>query len=442
MNRPLRIALFVGAFPVPSETFILRQITGLLDLGHDVDLYADTRGDMAGGVHPEVERYRLLERTTFMDLPPECAPWELPAWPEEGETWLPGASQPIPNRERLLRAESVKARCRERTPALTEQVLSEAHYGYRARSLSALYRLDRLSALRRGYDVLHAHFGPVGECFRFARQLWKAPLVVSFHGYDFSTVPRREGRDCYARLFGEADVIMVNSDYTRGEVQKLGGPETKLRKLPMGLDPGAFEFKERRVAGPVRLITVARLVEIKGHEFCLRAVAEARRRHPELRYDIVGDGPQRKKLEALTDELKLRDVVTFHGMQNGAALKPLLGAAHLFVLCSVSIEGDQEGQGLALLEAQACGLPVIATRHGALPEGMVEGKSGWLVPERDGSALAGQIGFALDHAGDWPAMGRVGRRFVGERFDLRALNRQLVSHYEAAIAGFAAGGTN
>jgi colanic acid/amylovoran biosynthesis glycosyltransferase len=123
-------------------------------------------------------------------------------------------------------------------------------------------------------------------------------------------------------------------------------------------------------------------------------------------------------------------------------LKPLLDAAHLFTLCSVSVEGDREGQGLALLEAQACGLPVIATRHGALPEGMVDGQSGWLVPERDVSALAGRIGFALDHADEWPAMGRAGRRFVEERFDIRELNRQLVSHYEAAMAGYVVGGTN
>jgi colanic acid/amylovoran biosynthesis glycosyltransferase len=438
MNRPLRIATFVGAFPVPSETFILRQITGLLDLGHEVDLYADARVDSAGPTQPEVERYRLLERTTFMDLPPECAPWELPAWPEDDETWVPGASEPIPNRERLARAECVKVRCHERAPALTEQVLNEADYGYRARSLSALHRLDRLCSIDRRYHVLHAHFGPVGESFRFARELWKAPLVVSFHGYDFSTVPRREGRDCYARLFEAADLITVNSDFTRGEVHKLGCPEAKLRKLPMGLDPGAFEFKERRASGPVRLITVARLVEIKGHEFCLRAVAEARRNQPELHYDIVGDGPQRKKLEALTDELMLRDIVTFHGTQTGPALKSLLDAAHLLMLCSVNVEGDQEGQGLALLEAQACGLPVIATRHGALPEGVLDDKSGWLVPERDVPALAGRIGFALDHAGEWPAMGIAGRRFAEERFDIRELNRQLVSHYDEAVAGYSA----
>jgi colanic acid/amylovoran/stewartan biosynthesis glycosyltransferase WcaL/AmsK/CpsK len=433
MNHPLRIAMFVGSFPEPSETFILRQIGGLLDLGHEVDIYADTRSDLSVPLQPEVTRYRLLERTTFMDMPPECAPWELPAWPEDKDTWVPGASEPIPNRERLARAKAMKARCRERAPELTEQVLNEEHYGYRARSLSALYRLDRLSGLNRQYDVLHAHFGPVGESYRFARELWKAPLVVSFHGYDFSTVPRKEGRDCYARLFAAADLVTVNSDYTFGEVEKLGCRAAKLRKLPVGLNPSEFVFKERTFSQPVRLVTVARLVEIKGHEFCLRAMAEVRRSHPHLRYDVIGDGPLRKKLEVLTDELGLRDVVAFRGTKTGSELKALLEAAHLFLLCSVRVGGDREGQGLALQEAQACGLPVIATRHGAFLEGLLEGESGLLVPERDVRALGESLKVLLGHPERWPAMGRAGRRFVETRFDIRELNQQLQALYESAI---------
>ena len=77
MNRPLRIAIFVGSFPVVSETFILHQITGLLDRGHEVDIYADTRAEPSSVVQAEVERYQLLDRTIFMDMPPEAAPWEF-----------------------------------------------------------------------------------------------------------------------------------------------------------------------------------------------------------------------------------------------------------------------------------------------------------------------------------------------------------------------------
>src|SRR5260370_39293663 len=97
MKRPLRIAFFVGSFPVVSETFILRQITGLLDLGHEVDIYADVRAEPGTPVQPEVEEYRLLGRTTFMDMPPDVAPWEMPVWPPTGKTWPPGAETAVPN---------------------------------------------------------------------------------------------------------------------------------------------------------------------------------------------------------------------------------------------------------------------------------------------------------------------------------------------------------
>lgn len=431
MPAPLRIAMFVGTFPVPSETFILRQIAGLLDRGHAVDVYAELRGDPSAPVQPEVARYGLMDRTTFLDLPPECSPWEMPAWPEDGETWVPGATAALPNRERLARAEPVKARCHARCPALATEVLDESNYGYRARSLSALYRLDRLSAIDRRYDVLHAHFGPVGEAFRFTRALWKAPLLVTFHGYDFCTVPRREGADCYQRLFATADRVTVNSAYTRGCVERLGCPPAKLRHLPMGLDPADFTFRERQPAAPIRLLTVARLVEIKGHEFCLRALAELRQREPGLavHYDIVGDGPLRSPLEQLTATLGLSASVTFHGTLAGQAIRSLMDTAHVGLLCSVSVAGDQEGQGLALLEAQACGLPVIATRHGALPEGLLDGQSGWLVPERDPIALAQAVRQAIRQAGDWPAMGRTGRRFVESRFTQGPLTDRLIGLY-------------
>jgi colanic acid/amylovoran biosynthesis glycosyltransferase len=437
MNKPLRIAIFVGEFPVVSETFILRQITGLLDLGHEVDIYADTRGG-ATILHAEVEKYRLLERTTFMDMPAECAPWELSAWPLAGETWVPGDTEPIRNWRRFADALPALRRCLERAPALTENAMSTEESGHRARSLSALYRLDRLSARLGGYDALHAHFGPVGESFRFARELWGAPLLVSFHGYDFTTLPRQRGAEMYRKLFATADVVTGNSGFTRGRVEALGCPASKWHLLPVGLDLAAFPYRERtrQANEPVRLLTVARLTEIKGHEFALHAFAMTRARHPEIRYDIVGDGPLRKQLEVLVAELGLQGAVTLHGAREGAFVRELLRNAHLAVLASVSIEGDAEGQGLFLQEAQACGLPVLATQHGALPEGMLPGQSGFLVPERDVEALAHQLKFLVTHPGTWPEMGRCGRAFVEKRYDIHRLNERLVQLYCEAMAAF------
>src|SRR5580765_2410820 len=138
MSQPLRIAMFVGSFPVVSETFILRQITGLMDLGHEVDIYADTRAEPGAAAQPEVAAYRLLERTTYMDMPAESAPWELPAWPIMGRTWLPGTEKSTLNLLRLSRAFPKWLRSFVKAPRLATQALKKSEYGFRATSLSAL----------------------------------------------------------------------------------------------------------------------------------------------------------------------------------------------------------------------------------------------------------------------------------------------------------------
>jgi colanic acid/amylovoran biosynthesis glycosyltransferase len=155
-----------------------------------------------------------------------------------------------------------------------------------------------------------------------------------------------------------------------------------------------------------------------------------------VRYDIVGDGPLRDKLAALIGELGLADAVTLHGARDSAFVVQLMAKAHLAVLASVSIEGDAEGQGLFLQEAQACGLPVVATHHGALPEGMAPGKSGFLLPERDPAALAERLAFLVVHPETWVPMGRCGRAFAESRYDIRKLNERLVALYRETISNF------
>src|SRR5436853_2976298 len=146
MTRPLRIALFIGRFPVVSETFILRQVASLLDLGHEVDVYSDSGGEAGGPAHPEVASYRLLERTTYMNMPPETFPYEMPVWPITGETWPPGSATSVPNVKRVARALPAFLRCLARAPRLTLRALKQSEYGYSAASRSALNRPGALAA--------------------------------------------------------------------------------------------------------------------------------------------------------------------------------------------------------------------------------------------------------------------------------------------------------
>src|SRR3954454_8809358 len=114
----MRIAVVVRSFPTISETFILRQMTGLLDRGHDVQVFAMER-DESPQVHPAVARYRLLDRTRFVDAPPASVYWEQPVWPLRGKTWLPGEAKPLRNATRAIRALSAVARCAVRSPSCT-----------------------------------------------------------------------------------------------------------------------------------------------------------------------------------------------------------------------------------------------------------------------------------------------------------------------------------
>jgi colanic acid/amylovoran biosynthesis glycosyltransferase len=439
MSESLRIAMFVGCFPVVSETFILRQITGLIDLGHHVDIFADACADTVAPVHPEIANYRLLERATFMDMPPETAPWEMPVWPITGKTWTPGATTPIPNWRRVVSALPRWLQCASRSPRLSMEVLQTSKYGFRASSLSTLYRAAKLCAINRRYDVVHAHFGPVGNNFRFARALWRAPFIVTFHGYDFCVVPREEGPDVYRHLFEMADAVTVNCEYTGQQVARLGCPSERIHRLHVGVDVSQFAFGHRmRTPGePVQLISVGRLVEKKGIEYGIRAIAQVIRKYPELRYDVIGDGPLRASLEKLVQELGLNGKVVLHGAQDSDFVRQRMAEAHVFVLTSVTaLNGDQEGTPVSLMEAQAAGLPVLSTRHSGIPEVVLDGESGFLLPEHNVDALAAKLEILIENPELCARMGVRGRQHVKEHFDLRRLNRDLVDIYQRARVAY------
>jgi colanic acid/amylovoran biosynthesis glycosyltransferase len=435
----LRIAFFLEAFPVVSETFILRQITGLLDLGHEVEIFANSQAETDTPPHPEMATHHLLERTIYIDAPPESSVWEMPIWPLWGRTWAPGSSRGTLNFVRMVRALPKMASCLTTTPRLAWQTLDAGEYGYQAASLSALYRLATVKSAGRRFDVLHAHFGPVANSFRFARAFCAAPLVVTFHGYDFSAVPRAEGTGVYESLFGVADAVTVNSDYTRQQVIALGCAPDRIHKLHVGVDVGQFPYQDRArgPAEPVRLLTVARLVEKKGIEYALQAVARLRQGHSNLQYGIVGDGPLLPALRELAAQLGLQQVTVFHGAKDSRFVQQRIAEADLFLLPSVTAaDGDQEGTPVSLMEAQAAGLPVLATIHSGIPEVVLDGASGFLLPERDVAGLADRLCYLIEHPEVRRKMGVRGRQHIEEQFDLPKLNRDLVALYRQTISRF------
>jgi colanic acid/amylovoran biosynthesis glycosyltransferase len=427
----MRVAVIVNEFPAVSETFLLRHITGLIDAGHDVDIYAAARrpGDC---VHREVAAYRLMERTRFVDIPRAAGYWEMPVRPLTGRTWDPEGTGSTPNAVRLLHGAPAIGRCLARSPRLAVEVLDSRRYGHQAESLSAIYRLDALSRARGDYDVVHAHYGPIGDAYRFARRLWSAPYVVQFHGYDVCRWPREQGGDAYKRLFATADAVAVNSRYAADRLERLGCPASKLHVLAYGVDTSAWSHAApaRRQDRAPRLLTVARLVEKKGLEYSIRAVARLASTQPGLVYDVIGEGPLREPLQRLIDDLEIGDTVRLHGAREAEYVRRHMEQADIFVLASVVAgDGDEEGTPVSLLEAQAARVPVVATRHAGIPEIVRDGQTALLVGERDADALAD----ALERLADDPALrarlGAAGRAHVELRHDIESSTRQVLDLY-------------
>jgi colanic acid/amylovoran biosynthesis glycosyltransferase len=440
VHRALRVAAFVPSFPELSETFILRQIVGLLERGHDVRIFAHEAG-APGPQHADVERRELMRRTRVLAV-------DAPAARQGGGRAAPGAF----------------LRCL--TPGMAR---ASGGWGALVRTLGTL----------RGevpFDVVHCHYGVAGLRYGVAARLWRAPLVVSFYGYDASQYPRERGERVYEPVFAAAQRVTSLSAHMDDRLRALGCPSEKLRRVPLAVDAsdddasrasshetdaiprlaslarndkgaalarndkGAALTRNDDARREVRLLTVARLVEKKGIDVALRALAEMRDERPAVRYDVIGDGPLRAELEALAVSLGIADRVRFRGPLPSDVVHEAMRDADLFVLPSLTAStGDEEGTPTVLIEAAHAGLPVLATRHAGIPDIVADGESGVLVAENDPSALADGLRAMLTTRERWPAMGDAGRRLVIERGHLtpdvaerlEALYFELLAEQEA-----------
>ncbi|WP_299410513.1 glycosyltransferase [Acaryochloris sp. IP29b_bin.148] len=410
----MKIAFLVGEFPAISETFILSQITALIDCGHQVSIYAQ-RPSKDVKMHKDFDKYQLQDCTFY----------------------YPTLSKNIV--KRYIYAFSQSASFFWQRPLLILKALNIFKYGREAASLRILYRAIPFLHRNHHYDVIHCHHGHVGIIGAALREMGavKGTLVTTFHGYDVNVIPMLRGREIYTHLFQMSDRFTANSKFTISKLIELGCPVGKIDCLPVGLDISLYNFQHRVLPlaeQPIRVMTVARLVEKKGIEYSIRAIAKVISEVPNIKYYIVGEGPLLGQLEDLIVELNIQNYVYLLGRKTKEEVQELYAQSHLFVLSSVTAKNfDREGQGLVLIEAQAMGLPVVATLHNGFPDSVVDGKSAFLVPERDVDALAERILFLLKHSERWPAMGQQGRDYVAEKFDIRNLNQRLVDIYQSCL---------
>jgi glycosyltransferase involved in cell wall biosynthesis len=305
-----------------------------------------------------------------------------------------------------------------------------------------------LTSLREENPALvHAHFATdAAEALPLARALG-IPLVVTLHGYDVMSNDAahhstRRGRIYLARrerLFREAGLFLCVSEAIRQKALERGFPSERLRVHAIGIDVTEFQPAPCLEPSPA-ILFVGRLVEKKGCIHLIRAMGEVRRALPEARLVVLGDGPERSRLEAEAERWGSQAI--FLGMQSREQVRQWMAASRVIAVPSITAQsGDAEGLPTVLYEALAMGLPAACFRSSGIPELVRNGQEGLLAEEGDEAALARNL-LRLCHDDALAArLGAAGRARVEQHFALDAQTAELeaiYTHLRRPKAGFIA----
>jgi glycosyltransferase involved in cell wall biosynthesis len=287
--------------------------------------------------------------------------------------------------------------------------------------------------------LVHAHFGPDGlAALGLARRLG-VPLVTTLRGYDVALTDRAlllSGRLSWIRyaigrqrLIEGGTPFLAVSDSLRARAIARGFPAERTLTHYNGVDLAAFAPSDGGDGATV--LHVGRLVEKKGTALLLRAFATVRATHRTARLVIVGEGPLRGSLEQLAGQLGLAGAVRFLGAQPPDEVARWMQRAAILAAPSLTArDGDAEGLPNVVVEAAACGLPVVGSDHGGIPEAIDDGRSGFIVPQGEVDPLAAPLSALLASAELRRSMGAAARKVAQDRFDRASQAERLERLYD------------
>jgi len=269
--------------------------------------------------------------------------------------------------------------------------------------------------------LLHIYFGNIGVHLLPFLRIARVPVIVSFHGADAGVDMQRPAfLHAMREMLDRADLVLARSQALADCLAALGCPREKLRINRTGIPLERFGFRQRTAPtdGAWRFFQACRLIPKKGIQTSLHAFARFAKSHPRSTFVLAGEGPMLEEMRQLAAQLGIAGQVHFAGFLNHESLLECLATAHIFLHPSeTGPDGNQEGVPNSLLEAMSTGLPVLATRHGGIPEAVTEGTDGFLVEERDAEGLAHAMEALASDPARYAAMGMAASRAVAKKFE-------------------------
>ena len=241
----------------------------------------------------------------------------------------------------------------------------------------------------KSIKLIHAHFGQNGVAALALKQKLNVPLITSFYGFDAGGA-RKQFQPHYKKLIEKGDLFLALSQDMKNDLVNLEFPENKIVVHHLGVDLASFTPTTERNK-KFTLLTIARLVEVKGIQFVIKAFADFLTKHPsekeKIEYKIIGGGEYEPVLKQLVSELKLEQNVIFINnliLNNAREIVNIeMQTCDLFALTSFTTSsGHKEGTPVVLMEAQACDKACISSWHAGIPEIVINNQTGILVPEK------------------------------------------------------------
>ncbi len=295
-------------------------------------------------------------------------------------------------------------------------------------------------------DLIHVYYGHKAVTYRNILLKTEIPFVVSFHGVDVAHFRAAKDdapdskfagqEEAFESVLDRARLVLARSQSLLDELASLGVPREKLRlnRTPIPLAGIEARVRQAPADGAWRLVQACRLIPKKGILTAIEALKPVVERWPNLKYILCGTGPQESAIREAAEAAGLADQVELRGWMDQEELRAELDRAHVFLHPSELTEtSDQEGVPNSMLEAMAAGLPVVATRHGGIPEAVESGADGILVREKSPERLSAAILELLDSPARLEEWSRQARESVVQNYGEASSIAALEAAYAEAL---------
>lgn len=406
----IEVAYILLRFPFFTETFIAEEVHKIQSLGIKTRIFSllSTKG---GIIHPVSEQ--LLPQVRYVP-----GLFSLGIWSAQVYFFLRSPrnyyksmwqllSQPIPNISSIFMRIFIFLK-----------------------SIWLAKELEKTSV-----SMIHTHFAwlSAGASMIVSINLG-IPYTVTTHAYDIFSYKN----DLLRITSQTADQIVTISEFNKSAIlEKISTlKHDKIKVIHCGIDLSYFQASQNKMNGEIfRIISVGSLVEKKGHEYLIRACSKLRDEGFKYQCVIVGEGELRQGLQALIDDLKLKDQVVLAGSQTQIWVRDQLCKSDLFVLaCVTTGSGNRDGIPVAIMEALSMHVPVVSTSLSGIPELIRHEETGLLVPEMDVAALATEIRSLINNSDLRKKYAENGRELIKQEYDILKNTTQLADVFKQVIS--------